>query len=135
MKNLIITIAVAATLIGTSAFSSDDKPNDKPTTREQVVTIADAFMPSNFDTSSDAFIVISGLFSNGCYRYKTATVSNVGERLHEVRALATVSEGMCLMVLVPFSKEVQLGKLTAGEHSVRFINGDGTYWEKTLNID
>ncbi len=105
------------------------------TTREQVIGINDAYIPSGFDTGSDAFVVISGLFPNGCYRYKEATVTHTSALVHEVKATATVSEGMCLMVLVPFSKEVQIGKLSRGEHSVRFLNGDGTYWEKKLTVE
>jgi hypothetical protein len=39
------------------------------------------------------------------------------------------------MVLVPFQKEVRLGKFEAGKHTLRFENGDGTYFEKTLVIE
>jgi hypothetical protein len=39
------------------------------------------------------------------------------------------------MVLVPFNKEVKLGKLNAGKHTLKFLNGDGTYLEKTLTIE
>ena len=122
---------MAVMMFGGVAFAAEQAP----VTREQVVSINDAFIPSNFDTASDAFVVINGLFPNGCYRFKAATVSHIGASLHEVRALATVSQGMCLMVLVPFSKEVQLGKLSAGEHAVRFMNGDGTFWEKSIQVE
>lgn len=104
-------------------------------TREQVITVNDAFIPNGFDSSSDAFLVVSGLFPNTCYRFRDAKVDHIGPALHEVRTYAQVTEGLCLMVLVPFSKEVQLGKLQVGKHSIRFINGDGTYWEKSLTIE
>ena len=42
---------------------------------------------------------------------------------------------MCLMVLVPFTKEIRLGKLSVGTHSVKLVNGDGTYIEKQINIE
>lgn len=134
MKKMIKTGMIALTvalMFGGVAMASDQAP----VTREQVVTINDAFIPSNFDTASDAFVVVNGLFPNGCYRFKSSAVNHIGANLHEVRALATVSEGMCLMVLVPFSKEVQLGKLVAGDHAIRFVNGDGTYWEKSLQVE
>ena len=121
-------------LVGLFAFAPLPFAAEKKDVREQVVTINDAFIPSGFDTNSEAFVVINGLFPNGCYRFRDAAVSNVGPALHEVRAYATVSEGLCLMVLVPFTKEVQLGKLSQGDHSVRFVNGDGTFWEKHLAI-
>ena len=104
-------------------------------TREQVVAINDAFIPSGFDSSSEAFAVVNGLFPNSCYRFRTAKVEHVGPALHEVRAYATVTEGLCLMVLVPYSKEVQLGKLSVGKHAIRFVSGDGTFWEKSLTIE
>jgi hypothetical protein len=108
---------------------------DQTHTRQQVVSINDAYIPSGFDSGSDAFVVINGLFPNSCYRYQDAKVDHVGPALHEVRAYAQVTEGICLMVLVPFSKEVQLGKLASGEHTIRFVNGDGTHWEKKMQIE
>jgi hypothetical protein len=104
-------------------------------TRDQMVAISDAYIPSNFDSSSDAFVVINGIFPNSCYRFKEAKLEHSGELLHEVRAQATVTEGLCLMVLVPFSKEVQLGKLAVGKHKIKFVNGDGTFWEKSFVIE
>ncbi len=132
MKNVVVFAAVVASF-GSVAFASDDQ--GQPKTRETVVSINDAYVPSGFDTNSDAFVVVNGLFPNSCYRFKSTAVNHVGPALHEVRAIATVSEGMCLMVLVPFSKEVQLGKLAAGDHAIRFMSGDGTYWEKSLSVE
>ena len=131
MKTKFFTTLVAtlALTIGMGAFAA------LPKTSERVVAINDAFIPSGFDSSSEAFVVINGLFQNGCYRLKDTKVDHVGPMLHDVRAYATVTEGMCLAVLVPFSKEVQLGKLAVGEHAVHFQNGDGTFWEKRLTIE
>lgn len=125
----------AAAVCMIALFAAQPVKAGEPATQEKIVGINDAYIPSGFDSGSDAYVVISGLFPNGCYRFKEAKVDHVGPALHEVRALATVSQGMCLMVLVPFSKEVQLGKLEAGNHAVRFVNGDGTYWEKHLVIE
>ncbi len=103
--------------------------------REVQVGFSDAFIPSGFDSNSDSFVVASGLFPNGCYRWKESDVRHPSTNVHEIRASATVSQGMCLMVLVPFTKEIHLGKLSIGNHAVRLINGDGTYIEKQLNIE
>lgn len=108
---------------------------EEPRTREVVVSISDAYIPSGFDSGSDAFTVVSGLFPNSCYRIKAAEVNHVGPALHEVTTYATVTEGLCLMVLVPFNKEVRLGRLDAGDHKVRFMNGDGTYMEKAFTVE
>lgn len=122
-------------LLGSFMFTPASFADGKSGTREQVVSINDAYVPSGFDSSSDAFIVVNGLFPNSCYRYRDSKVEHIGPALHEVRAYAQVTEGLCLMVLVPFSKEVQLGKLGVGEHAIRFINGDGTFWEKRVTIE
>ena len=95
----------------------------------------DAFIPSGFDSNSDTFVVASGLFPNGCYRWKESEVRHVSTNVHEITASATVSQGMWLMVLVPFTKEIHLGKLSVGKHAVRLLNGDGTYIEKNLQIE
>ena len=130
MKSLFLTAVITLAAIASPAFAEGDK-----TTRSQVVGISDAYIPSGFDTGSDAFVVINGLFPNSCYRFEDARVNHVGPALHEVRAFAEVTEGMCLMVLVPYNREVALGKLEAGDHAVRFINGDGTHWEKRFSVE
>ena len=38
------------------------------------------------------------------------------------------------MVLIPYTKEVAIGKLDKGSHTLRFMNGDGTYIEKKLDV-
>ena len=105
-----------------------------PQEKEVVLSISDAYIPGGFSSESDAFVIVNGLFPNGCYRWKRSDVQHEGN-IHEVRSVASVSQGMCIMVLVPFTQEVQLGKLTAGEHKVRFVNGDGTYMEKSLVVE
>lgn len=105
------------------------------TSKDVVVSVSDVFVPGGFDTGSDVFVVESGIFPNGCYSWKEARVNHVKENVHEIETMATVQQGMCIMVLVPFTKEVRLGQFSRGEHTLRFINGDGTYLEKTLVIE
>lgn len=106
-----------------------------PATREVSVGVNDVFVPGGFDSEADAYVVASGIFPNGCYRWKGAQVTNIDTYNHEVKSTATVSQGMCLMVLVPFTKEIRLGKLASGHHTLKFVNGDGTYLEKALNVE
>lgn len=104
--------------------------------KEIVIGIHDAFVPGGFDSESDVYIVASGLFPNSCYSWQAAKVTTDKQaNITEVKATALVSQGMCLMVLVPFSKEIHLGVLGSGEHKVRFMAGDGTYLEKTISIE
>lgn len=108
---------------------------DSPTEKEVLVGVNDAYIPGGFDANSDVYVVTSGIFPNSCYKWSRADVGHMAGNIHEVRSLARVNQGMCLMVLVPFTKEVQLGQIGSGQHTVRFINGDGTYWEKGLVIE
>lgn len=128
------TIAKISTSLILIAMASIAHAENLPP-KDVVVPINEAFVPGGFDSQSDSFVVVSGIFPNGCYRWKNAEVKNVSEYVHEVTSHALVNQGMCLMVLVPFSKDVRLGRLQSGNHALRFLNGDGTYMEKTLVIE
>lgn len=123
---------VVGLILSTSAFAATERPAEK----DVLVNIHDVYVPGGFDASSDVYVVASGIFPNSCYHWKEAKVAeNKSAGVLEVRATAGVSQGMCLMVLVPYSKEISLGQLGSGEHKVRFMNGDGTYFEKTIEIE
>ena len=113
------------------AFAAEETPK----TKAVVVSVSDVFVPGGFDSEADAYVVVNGVFPNGCYRWHKAEVTRTGPLFHNVQSLASVTQGMCIMVLVPFTKEVRLGKLDRGTHTLRFTNGDGTYLEKTLRIE
>ena len=129
MKAVFLSIALA--FVGFSAGAAQ-----VPAEKEVLVGISEAYIPGGFDADSDVYVVVSGMFPNSCYRWQDAKVAHdKALNIHEVRSTAGVSQGMCLMVLVPFQKEVQLGKLGSGEHKIRFMSGDGTFLEKTLVIE
>lgn len=125
MKFLIVASATVM-FLASAAFAN---------TREMVVNISDVYVPSGFDSSSETFVVVNGLFFNTCYSLKGTKVEHVGPSLHEVTTLANVKEGMCLGGITPFHKEVQLGRLAVGAHRIHFLNGDRTYLEKRLTIE
>ncbi|MCB0370978.1 MAG: hypothetical protein KDD45_16545 [Bdellovibrionales bacterium] len=108
---------------------------DQGQSREVIVGIQDAFIPGGFDIYSDTYVIASGIFPNGCYRWSHADINNVDQFTHEIRSIATVQSGMCIMALIPFNKEIKLGKFNAGEHTIRFVNGDGTYFEKMMMVE
>lgn len=103
--------------------------------REVQIGISGVYMPTRVDRDDEVEVVVNGVFQNGCYRWKRAEVKHVAMTTHEVRSYATVSQGMCLMVLVPFQKEINIGRLNPGRHLVRFINGDGTYLDRYLTAE
>lgn len=122
---ILMTMMLAATVNATQKASE----------REVQIGVSSAFVPGGFDSSSDAYVVVSGVFQNGCYRWNRAEVNNVDSFNHEIKTMATVTPGMCIMVLVPFQKDIALGKLDTGKHSLKFVNGDGTFLEKTMNVE
>ncbi len=126
MTRLILGLALLAGTLGHAQSA--------PMTKEVYISIHDVFIPENQKPNGDSFVVVSGMFPNSCYRWNRAQVTPLSDKVHEVRLVATVSQTMCLMVMVPFSKEVVIGQLSRGEHTLRFLNGDETYTERTLTI-
>ena len=125
-------IALITVLVSGGAFAATDRPVEK----DVLINIHDVIVPAGFDSESDVVVIESGVFPNSCYRWNQATVQqDKAAGIYEVKSTARVSQGMCLMVMVPFNKEVNLGRLGQGEHHVRFINGDGTYIEKLIKIE
>ena len=130
MKQLLLTAIVG---LGMTSFAQAQEDVVQP--REINAVTSEAFIPNGFGTESDAYVVVSGVFPNGCYRFKRADVDHVDATTHEVRVIATVRPGVCPRMLLPFSEEVKLGKLSLGKHAVKIVNGDGTYFEKRLIIE
>ncbi|MBV2167844.1 MAG: hypothetical protein KUL82_03970 [Bdellovibrio sp.] len=128
----IMSVVLAAMVsFSFNAFAEQSAPVEK----EVQIGISGVYVPGGFDSSSDVFVVVNGIFQNGCYKWKRADVSHQDAFSHEIKSIASVSQGMCLMVLIPFQKEVRLGKFAAGKHVLRFENGDGTYLEKSLIVE
>lgn len=118
-----------------AALFSQPALANEPQYKDVQIGLNDVYVPGGFDSEADAYVVANGIFPNGCYRWKNAEVKNTGDFTHEIRSTASVSQGMCIMVLVPFTKEIRLGKLATGQHNLKFVNGDGTYIEKTMSIE
>lgn len=122
-----------AALVGFSSLSFANE--EVPAEKEVQIGINGVYVPGGFDSASDVFVVVNGIFQNGCYKWKKADVNHKDAYFHEIKSIASVSPGMCLMVLIPFQKEVRLGKFSSGKHVLRFENGDGTYLEKNLIVE
>ena len=105
------------------------------TVKEVAVSVTDAFIPSGFSSQSESYVVVNGLFPNTCYSMSEPKIDHKTATEHEVQTMAKVKPGICIRVFVPFNKEITLGYLTAGKHTVRFLADDGTYFEKSLVIE
>lgn len=129
MKKLLFTTTFAVCIFSTAALAEDLN------VKEVAVSVNDAYIPSGFDSNSDAYVVVNGLFPNTCYSMSGAKVASKSATEHEVQTMAKVKPGICIRVFVPFNKEISLGHLSAGKHTVRFLADDGTYFEKVLVVE
>ncbi|MGZ3725912.1 MAG: hypothetical protein ACXWQQ_08925 [Pseudobdellovibrio sp.] len=129
MKLLIV--AALSLLTIQTAFAADQTTQEK----EVQIGISGVYIPAGTKANTDAYVVVNGVFQNGCYKWKRADITVTDDFNREIKSIASVTQGMCIMVLIPFQKEVHLGPLPAGTHTLKFLNGDGTYLEKTLVIE
>ena len=129
MKKLMFTVLAVLVTASTGVA------NEQPVQKEVQIGLSGVFVPGGFDSNSDTYVVASGVFPNGCYRWSRSETVARDTFTHEINSKAIVTQGMCIMVLVPFQKDIRLGKLVAGKHTLRFMNGDGTYFEKSVQIE
>ncbi len=130
----LVVVAMLSSSVSMAYMESEELGEVPP--REVVVSVNDVFVPGGLKSTDRAFVLLSGLFPNGCYNWDRAevTVDQHG-KLVSITPYAQVNQGMCIQVLVPFTREVVLGSLSAGSYRVRVSAGDGTFQEKTLNIE
>lgn len=121
-------------LLSLFAAASVIPANALPISKDVVITVSEVFVPANQSSQSNAYVIVSGMFPDSCYSWSHADITNVTAFEHEIKAIASVTQQMCLMVMIPYQKQIDLGQLQSGEHTLRFVNGDGTYFEKTLDI-
>ncbi len=134
-ENLYKAIVTVILMTGSFSGSLSLATEGQLPPREVVIGLNDVYVPAGFDSEADSYVIVNGIFPNGCYRWSKAEVKSDGPFNHEVKSKALVSQGMCIMVLIPFTKEVRLGKLASGSHKLKFTNGDGTWIEKTLKVE
>lgn len=126
-----LTMSLLAAVLMSAGFHA----KAESVTVEKVITVNDALVPEFAAKDQDVKVVVSGTFPNSCYRWSRSDVRTHTQSFHVVRALALVTTNTnCLMVLVPFSKEINVGRLSPGEHTLRFLNGDDTWFERKLTV-
>jgi hypothetical protein len=132
-----ILIAVTIVIVGAMAqwVSISALSNDADSI-EVITGISQAIVPGGFDGESEVFTVVSGTFPNTCYEWSRADIRHGREvSVTEIRAIANVKQGLCLMLMQPYSKEIEVGVLGRGKHTLRFVSGDGTYFEKHIELE
>ncbi len=124
-----------ATLIFLSFFTLGVSLKAALPEREMNVGISGVHAPTKISAKEDLLVIVNGVFQNACYRWKRADEKHLSHNTHEIRTIASVTQGMCLMVLVPFQKEISIGQLSSGRHHLRFQSGDGTYLDRSVTVD
>ncbi len=102
---------------------------------EEIVAINDISIPAQFHSESEVYIFVFGWLPSSCYELKEIKIEHLSATLHQVSARALVVEAICLAIIIPFQREIHLGKMVAGEHILRFLNNNGTSWEEKLRIE
>jgi hypothetical protein len=107
---------------------------DNTATVDKYVNFTEIYVAQSPAANEVQRLMVTGVFPNGCYRWKGAEVNHIDDFTHEVRGLAQVSQSMCITMLIPFTREVELGILKRGRHVVRAISADGSVIEKRFEI-
>ncbi len=127
-----IFIFVSTTFILLSAALAN--PTTPDPIKELSVGVNGVYIPSGFTNKAEAYVVVNGLFPNSCYTLIDPKVKHISTFNHEIMTMASVRQGICLRVLVPFKEEISIGKLSTGVHTLRFVADDGTAVEEKIEI-
>ncbi len=127
--------SIFVTLILFMALPSFGGPLQMMSSKQVVVAVTEAFIPSGFDSHAEQMVVVNGYFPNGCYSLDEIKIKHQDDFNHEVSVVANVQQGACTMAIIPYQKEVMLGVLAAGRHKLLFPAGDGTSFEKSFVVE
>jgi hypothetical protein len=92
---------------------------DFPPPAKVAVLIRSVYAPLGFDSNDNVQIVAEGFFSNSCYRPGPVDVNiDQNKKIIKIRSLAYHYSGMCLQVILPFDRVIDLGILQPGNYSI-----------------
>lgn len=119
MKQFIL--ATAAMFVTSLAFAA---PVTKAEPTTEGVTFSKIYVPVGFDSNDHVQFVGEGTFMNTCYRPANVTVDvNAATKTIKVGPVAYKYAGLCLQVILPFDRVVDVGVLSAGTWQV--VQSDG----------
>jgi hypothetical protein len=98
------------------------------------VDIYDTYIPSGYDTASNAEVALHLFIPDDCHHWEGYQVTHESPFVHEVRAFLDWQPGFCFRRTLAATKLISLGLLRAGKHQVRFFAKNGTYLEKEMWI-
>lgn len=96
------------------------------------------YLPVGFDDNDNTQLVIDGFFPNSCYRLAqyNVDVNSEQKKVTIYNQVYYYSGSPCLMVLVPYSRVINVGILSEGTYEVQFVNDKAQPVSKaTLVVD
>lgn len=127
--NLIrITFAIIAIIFTIQAKAEDSTPTKVP------ISFGKIYIPDGFDNNDNVQIAGEGMFPNTCYRYATTSVKvdHTAKTIH-LNTVAYKYPGMCLQVMVPFDRVVDVGILKEGDYSIITNKDNQTVGRVSIN--
>jgi len=115
-------ILTAAALLAANLVFAAPVTKAEPTT--EAVTFSKIYVPLGFDSNDNVQFVGEGVFSNSCYRPATVTTNvDVATKTIKVSPVAYKYAGLCLQVILPYHRVVDVGVLPAGTWQVVQVDG------------
>lgn len=81
------------------------------------------FAPVGFDSNDEIMVVLDGYLPNTCYRLTQPEIVGLETKNISIQPLAYIAAGNCLPFAVPFTQEVRLARLDAGNYTVTTNKG------------
>ena len=83
------------------------------------VTSQNLFIPHGFDDNDRSVVVLDGYLLTSCHQLDISEkIINLEEKTITITQFARITPGPCMTLPVPFSVEVDLGVLPAGEYKI-----------------
>jgi hypothetical protein len=90
------------------------------------VSFGKMYVPQGYDSNDNVQLVGTGVYPNSCYRNAdTKVVVDHKKKTVRLQPMSYHYEGMCLQVILPFDRVVDLGILKNGDYKI--LQGDSEF--------
>ena len=111
MKSILVLLLASLTFSGFAL--AQENPVKVPVSFKRI------YVPEGFDDNDNVQFVGEGLFSSSCYRYSDTAVSvNHTDKIINISTNAFKYNGVCMMLVLPFDRVVDVGILKQGTYSI-----------------